>query len=137
DIAHVQGAEIDTEVMQVGDELCQPGEQLQLIQAGVVTQQLTQRLAGQGLIMDNRAVGGAQPIQLNDPGAGYAKTLELRSIVRKTFGRRIERGFRQPALAPEQLEKGAVGQAQNLFAVTVFLQHLCVTAPSVVLPSAE
>src|SRR5690606_5539252 len=81
-VAHMQGAEIHAQLVQVGDEFGQPGKQLKLVKGGVAAQQLAQRLAGQGLVVNDRAVGLAQAIQLDDFRAGDAQALQLGGVVR-------------------------------------------------------
>src|SRR5690606_5403658 len=119
--------------MQPGDEFGQSGKKLQLVQAGILGEQLTQGQAGQRLVMHHRAVWIAQSIELQYMGAGYAEAFELGGVIGKTPGRWVEGGFRQPALTAEQLEKGAVNQAQYFLAKEVLLQYLSVFPPVIVL----
>src|SRR5690554_4868016 len=128
-IAHVQGAEVDAAVVQLSNEIGQSSEEFAFIECGLLVKQLAQRLPLQRVIVHDGAVRLAQAVQLYHLRAGYSELQQCVSVVCEALGRGVEGGFGQPALATEQLEKGTVGQAQDLLSVPVLLQHLGVGAP--------
>src|SRR5690606_1034558 len=136
-ITHMERAEVYPQIMQPSNELRQPSEEFQLIQVGSLLQKLPEGFAIQGLVVDDGAVRHIYPIELDDTRAWDIQALQLGCVVGETLGGRIKGGFRKPALAPKQLEEGAVGQAQDLFPVAILLDDLRFGTPGLVLFPAE
>ncbi|MNQ58463.1 hypothetical protein D3C85_726690 [compost metagenome] len=115
----MQGAEVDPLLVQLSHEFAEALHQcLAHRRGGDALQDLAQRVARQRGVMH----GGAavfEPVKVEDVRCRDAHAAQLHAIDGKPIGvgRETARGI--PATAAEQLEKTAIGQAQDLGAQTI------------------